>query len=127
MLSQVAQEFFANKTFEYPLAEGVAVNPGLVPLSEIPNPGLTADKLSGVRGTQQLLRQTPISSSMKQPFDDYPRCGSISRQAVADEGSVCCVVLSGNGALEAAGLQIAGGQGSLENGSNETAGLDYLW
>jgi len=60
MLSQVAQEFFANKTFEYPLAEGVAVNPGLVPLSEIPNPGLTADQLSGVRGTQQLLRQTGL-------------------------------------------------------------------
>ncbi|PKB64700.1 MAG: iron ABC transporter substrate-binding protein [SAR202 cluster bacterium Io17-Chloro-G2] len=60
MLSQVAQEFFANKTFEYPLAEGVAVNPGLVPLSEIPNPGLSADKLSGVKGTQQLLRQTGL-------------------------------------------------------------------
>ena len=60
MLSQVAQEFFADKTFEYPLAEGVAVNPGLVPLSEIPNPGLTADKLSGVRGTQELLRRTGL-------------------------------------------------------------------
>ena len=60
MLSQVAQEFFANKTFEYPLAEGVAMNPALVPLSEISNPGLTADKLSGVRGTQQLLRQTGL-------------------------------------------------------------------
>ena len=60
MLSQVAQEFFANKTFEYPLAEGVAVNPGLVPLSEIQNPGLTANQLSGVRATQQLLRRTGL-------------------------------------------------------------------
>ena len=60
MLSQVAQEFFASKTFEYPLAEGVDQNPGLVPLSEIQNPGLTAGELADLKGTQQLLRQTGL-------------------------------------------------------------------
>ena len=60
MLSQVAQEFFANKTFEYPLAEGVTQNPALVPLSQIPNPGLTVDRLSDLKGTQELLRRSGL-------------------------------------------------------------------
>ena len=60
MLSQVAQEFFASKTFEYPLAEGVGHNPALVPMSEILNPGLTVDKLSDLKGTQELLRQAGL-------------------------------------------------------------------
>ena len=60
MLSQVAQEFFAGKTFEYPLAEGVAQYPGLAPLSDIQNPGLTAGELSDLKGTQQLLRRTGL-------------------------------------------------------------------
>lgn len=60
MLSQVAQEFFAGKTFEYPLAEGVAQSPALVPLSEIPNPALTVGKLSDLKGTQEALRQARL-------------------------------------------------------------------
>jgi len=60
MLSLEAQQYFVNETYEYPLAEGIAQHPGLIPLSEIKNPGLTAGELSDIKGAQQLLRQTGL-------------------------------------------------------------------
>ncbi len=60
MLSLEAQRYFVNETYEYPLAAGIAQHTGLVPLSEIQNPGLTAGELSDIKGAQQLLRQTGL-------------------------------------------------------------------
>lgn len=60
MLSLEAQRYFVNETYEYPLAEGIAQHPGLIPLSEIQHPGLTAGELSDIKGAQQLLRQTGL-------------------------------------------------------------------
>ena len=60
MLSDEAQRFFAAETFEYPFADGVESHAGVVPLSDIPNPGLTAGELSDLKGTQSLLRETGL-------------------------------------------------------------------
>ena len=60
MLSSVAQRYFADETFEYPLAEGEETQRGLVPLSEIKNPSVPMRELADLKGTQALLRELGI-------------------------------------------------------------------
>jgi len=56
MLSAEGQRFFAEKTFEYPLAAGVQPAAELKPLSEIRTPELDLNRLSDLQGTLQLLQ-----------------------------------------------------------------------
>ena len=56
LLSQVAQQYFASQTYEYPLVEGVVVNRLLTPLKEIEQPQIRLADLSDLAGTQDLLR-----------------------------------------------------------------------
>lgn len=60
MLSTVAQAYFANQTFEYPLVEGVQTNPLLVPLEEINRPEINLSDLKDLEGTQRLLREVGV-------------------------------------------------------------------
>ncbi len=58
LLSEEAQEYFADETFEYPLVEGVPINEDLVPLSEIETPNIDLSNLDDLEGTLELLRET---------------------------------------------------------------------
>ena len=60
MLSQVAQQYFAGQTFEYPLVEGVNTSRLLVPLSEINQPNVDLRDLTDLEGTVKLLRETGV-------------------------------------------------------------------
>ena len=60
MLSQVAQQYFAGQTFEYPLVDGVKTQRDLVPLSDFAHPDIPLKQLTDLAGTQSLLRGTGI-------------------------------------------------------------------
>jgi iron(III) transport system substrate-binding protein len=60
MLSEEAQQYFADETFEYPLIEGVAPGAELVPLSEIEAPEINLGNLDDLQGTLDLLRGTGV-------------------------------------------------------------------
>ena len=60
MLSEEAQQYFADETFEYPLIEGVQINEELVPLSEIETPNINLSNLDDLEGTLELLRETGV-------------------------------------------------------------------
>ena len=60
LLSTEAQTYFAEKTFEYPLVEGVATAPGLVPLAEIQSSDIDLSDLSDLQGTLELLTEVGV-------------------------------------------------------------------
>ena len=60
MLSPVAQQYFADQAFEYPLIDGVKIQPGLVPFSDFVHPDISLKDLADLAGTQSLLRETGI-------------------------------------------------------------------
>lgn len=60
MLSQVAQQYFASQTFEYPLLEGVTTPRLMAPLSQINNPTVAIQDLVDLKGTQALLREVGV-------------------------------------------------------------------
>lgn len=60
MLSQVAQQYFASTTFEYPVIEGVVTDRLLVPLEDINAPDIPLSDLSDLGGTQLLLQETGV-------------------------------------------------------------------
>lgn len=60
LLSKEAQQFFAEGTFEYPLVEGVTINPLLKPLEEIETPDLDLSELEDLAGTLELLQETGV-------------------------------------------------------------------
>jgi len=60
MLSDEAQRYFADETFEYPLIEGVPTEAELVPLSEIEAPNINLGGLDDLEGTLDLLRETGV-------------------------------------------------------------------
>lgn len=56
LLGREAQEYFATKTFEYPLADGVAAPPDLPPIAELQGPKIELGALGDqLRGTLELL------------------------------------------------------------------------
>ena len=60
MLSQVGQQYFASRTFEYAVVEGVETHRLLVPLEQLELPDVDLSRLSDVQGTQKLLRELGI-------------------------------------------------------------------
>lgn len=60
LLSPASQQYFADQTYEYPLAGGVYTNPLIKPLGQIDVPELDLGNLDDLRGTISLLRQTGI-------------------------------------------------------------------
>ena len=57
LLSPRAQRYFAEETKEYPLAAGVAADPGVVPLAEIEQPRVDLSNLDDLQGTLDLLEE----------------------------------------------------------------------
>jgi iron(III) transport system substrate-binding protein len=60
LLSDHAQEYFANETFEYPLIEGKAPDSRIKPLSELKPPAIDLSDLFDLQGTLALLRSTAV-------------------------------------------------------------------
>jgi iron(III) transport system substrate-binding protein len=59
LLSDEAQQFFADETVEYPLVTGsVEINPLLTPLSELNPPQIDLGNLSDLQGTLEMLQDT---------------------------------------------------------------------
>jgi iron(III) transport system substrate-binding protein len=57
LLSNEAQQFFADETVEYPLVTGdIAINPLLTPLSELNPPQIDLSDLSDLQGTLEMLQ-----------------------------------------------------------------------
>jgi iron(III) transport system substrate-binding protein len=62
MLGAEAQRFFADETFEYPLAAGVEPSGGVPPLSEISTTSVDLDELGGgLKRTTELIEQSGLS------------------------------------------------------------------
>ncbi len=57
LLSLEAQQYFADETFEYPVVEGVAIDPALPPFSELDAVALniSMNDLADLEGTQEML------------------------------------------------------------------------
>ena len=60
LLSEEVQRYFADETFEYPLAEGVEPTEGLKPLDEIETPEVDLGDLDDLQGTLELLQETGV-------------------------------------------------------------------
>lgn len=60
LLSPEGQEYFAAKTFEYPLVAGIAAPEGQLPLSEIGHPDIDLGNLADLRGTLDLLAEVGL-------------------------------------------------------------------
>lgn len=58
MLSREAQSYFAESSFEYPLAAGVEPVDDLRPLAEIPAPDIDLSAISDAAGTIELMQET---------------------------------------------------------------------
>ena len=62
MLSEQAQRFFADETFEYPLAAGLSPSADVPPLSEISVTHIDLDELGGgLRRTTELIEESGLS------------------------------------------------------------------
>jgi iron(III) transport system substrate-binding protein len=60
LLSPAAQQYFAEKTFEYPVIEGVEIPKALSPLTEIRSPKIMMSDMTDLKGTLKLLRKTGV-------------------------------------------------------------------
>jgi iron(III) transport system substrate-binding protein len=59
-LSEEAQRYFADETYEYPLVDGVEPAKDIVPLSEIESPNVDLSNLDDLQGTLELLQETGV-------------------------------------------------------------------
>lgn len=57
LVSEDAQTYFSEETFEYPLVDGMAADPGLPALDEIESPEIDLDRLADLQGTVELMRE----------------------------------------------------------------------
>ena len=62
LLSLQAQQYFADETYEYPVVQGVSIDPGLSPLAELDDIALniTMTDLADLAGTQDMLLELGI-------------------------------------------------------------------
>jgi iron(III) transport system substrate-binding protein len=64
LLSQEAQQYFANETFEYPLAAGVKPAGDLAPLDTITSPAIDLSSLGGgLQRTRELIRDSGLEAA----------------------------------------------------------------
>ncbi|MGH3146076.1 MAG: iron ABC transporter substrate-binding protein, partial [Rubrobacter sp.] len=59
-LSEEAQQYFADETYEYPLIQGVEIDEELPPLTEIQSPKVDLSNLDDLSGTLELLQETGV-------------------------------------------------------------------
>ncbi len=62
LLSEEAQRYFSEETFEYPLAAGVDADPSLPPLATLGGPSIDLSSLSSLEETLALLADTGVTS-----------------------------------------------------------------
>ena len=63
LLSEAAQEFFSDETFEYPLAQNVQPNDALPPLDSIPTTAVDLDALGGgLARTAEIIQDSGLDS-----------------------------------------------------------------
>jgi len=60
MLSEEAQQYFADETYEYPLIDGIEINEELTPLDQIETPNIDLSNLDDLEGTLELMRETGV-------------------------------------------------------------------
>ncbi|GBD17955.1 Fe(3+)-binding periplasmic protein [bacterium HR27] len=60
LLSESAQRYFSEQTFEYPLLEGIPAHPDLPPLETLNPPDLDLSDLDDLRGTLALLQEVGL-------------------------------------------------------------------
>ena len=60
LLSEEAQIYFAEETYEYPLVEGIVVNSNLVPLDDIQTPDIDLSQLEDLEGTLELMTEVGV-------------------------------------------------------------------
>jgi iron(III) transport system substrate-binding protein len=60
LLSREAQEYFAEETYEYPLARGVPPAPGVPPLSSLHPPDEDPGRLGDIEGTARLIAESGL-------------------------------------------------------------------
>ncbi|MGI8650615.1 MAG: iron ABC transporter substrate-binding protein [Rubrobacter sp.] len=60
MVSEEAQQYFADETYEYPVVEGIETSDELVPLEEIDTPDVDLSNLEDLEGTLDLLQETNV-------------------------------------------------------------------
>jgi len=58
LLTPEAQEYFASQTVEYPLIDGIDINPLLTPLADINVPAIDLNDLADLQGTLELLQES---------------------------------------------------------------------
>ncbi|HSI81267.1 MAG TPA: iron ABC transporter substrate-binding protein [Solirubrobacterales bacterium] len=58
LLGPEAQRYFASETKEYPLIEGVEVEPGIVPLAQIDQPDVDLSNLDDLQGTLTMIEES---------------------------------------------------------------------
>ncbi|HKG35942.1 MAG TPA: iron ABC transporter substrate-binding protein [Solirubrobacterales bacterium] len=58
LLTRPSQKYLAEGELEYPLVPGVPTDPALVPLSQIPDPGVDLSSIGDLEGTLRLLQET---------------------------------------------------------------------
>src|ERR687894_276335 len=59
-LSDEAQQYFADETYEYPLVDGIETNEELPPLSDLQSPQVDLSNLDDLGGTLELLQETGV-------------------------------------------------------------------
>jgi iron(III) transport system substrate-binding protein len=60
LLAPAAQQYFAEETYEYPLVEGVAAHPDLLPIAQINHPDVDLSNLADLEGTLRLMREVGV-------------------------------------------------------------------
>ncbi len=60
LLSEEAQRYFSDETFEYPLVTGIDADPGLPALAEIESPELDLSDLADLAGTLRLMQEAGV-------------------------------------------------------------------
>lgn len=60
LLSEPAQRYFSEQTFEYPLLKGVPAHPDLPPLDQLNPPAIDLSDLDDLRGTLALLQEVGL-------------------------------------------------------------------
>jgi iron(III) transport system substrate-binding protein len=62
LLSPAGQRYFAEQTYEYPLIEGVALDPALPPLDELEAPDIDLNDLDTLAATIEMIQQSGLTT-----------------------------------------------------------------
>ena len=61
LLSPAGQEYFATKTYEYPLVDGIATAPGLPALDELDSPDVDLNDLESLAASIEMIKEAGLA------------------------------------------------------------------